>query len=108
MTVNAPAQLFPDDRPAPRPKPAYQVGLAGGSVIVRSPNLPFALAQARAVALGRAPGVASGRGRALRRPLSAVIPVIRQRRVSPRSADGFAALVDTWRLLARSVRAARS
>lgn len=45
-------QLFPDDRP-PRPaRPSYRVTVAGGAVVVRSANLPFALAQARALALG--------------------------------------------------------
>ncbi|HET7488808.1 MAG TPA: hypothetical protein VFJ85_12840 [Acidimicrobiales bacterium] len=46
-----PAELFPDDRP-PRPAPStYRVTVVGGAVVVRSPNLPFALAQARALAL---------------------------------------------------------
>ena len=44
-------QLFPDG-PPPRPtRPSYRVTVAGGAVVVRSANLPFALAQARALAL---------------------------------------------------------
>ena len=44
-------QMFPDDRP-PRPtRPSYRVTVTGGAVVVRSANLPFALAQARALAL---------------------------------------------------------
>ena len=45
-------QLFPDDRPPRQSRPSYRVTVAGGAVVVRSANLPFALAQARALALG--------------------------------------------------------
>lgn len=44
------AQLFPAP-PTSAPKPAYRVSVAGGLVVARSPNLAFALAQARALAI---------------------------------------------------------
>ena len=44
------AQLFPDPPPRPPRRPTWRVTVAGGAVVARSPNLAFALAQARALA----------------------------------------------------------
>ena len=43
-------QLFPDPRPRPPRRTTWRITVTGGAVVARSPNLAFALAQARALA----------------------------------------------------------